>query len=175
MDNECFTPGSAGISEFLCLYPQGPDKSTRVFSNLSVWRDSDFGYYSASEDRNWSARLSMQTVSATVAREATPAAMPRPSGRAAASPGEAVSHARQMRTSVMMRVRMVRRQERSVRSGCRPGSLLAFPVTFQPARRISTENTAAADATMMVMPMSSQECGSSRCWRMAGSWADHRA
>lgn len=48
MDNECFTPGSPGMSEFLCQYPQGPDKSTRVFSNLSVWRDSDFGYYSAS-------------------------------------------------------------------------------------------------------------------------------
>lgn len=48
MDNECFTPGSAGMSEFLCLYPQGPDKSTRVFSNLSVWRENDFGYYSAS-------------------------------------------------------------------------------------------------------------------------------
>jgi hypothetical protein len=47
-DNGCFTPVSAGMSGFLCLYPQGKAKSRRTFSNLSVWRDSDFGYYSAS-------------------------------------------------------------------------------------------------------------------------------
>jgi hypothetical protein len=46
-NGECFAPGSAGMSEFPCQYPQGPVKSTRVFSNVSVWRDSDFGYYSA--------------------------------------------------------------------------------------------------------------------------------
>jgi hypothetical protein len=48
IDNECCTPGSEGMSDCLRLYPQGKAKSTRVFSNLSVWRDSDFGYYSAS-------------------------------------------------------------------------------------------------------------------------------
>lgn len=47
MDNECFTPRSAGTSEFLCQHPQGRDRSTRLFSNLRVWRDGDFGYYSA--------------------------------------------------------------------------------------------------------------------------------
>lgn len=47
IDHECFTPGSASMSEFLCLYPRGPAKSTRIFANLSVWRDADFGYYSA--------------------------------------------------------------------------------------------------------------------------------
>jgi hypothetical protein len=47
IDHECFTPGSASMSEFVCLNPQGPAKSTRVFANLRVWRDTDFGYYSA--------------------------------------------------------------------------------------------------------------------------------
>jgi hypothetical protein len=46
-DNECLPPGSAGIWEFPCQYPQGPVKSMRVFSNVTVWRDGDFGYYSA--------------------------------------------------------------------------------------------------------------------------------
>jgi hypothetical protein len=44
MDNECLAPVSADMSDLLCLGPDGPAKSKRVFSNLSVWRDSDFGY-----------------------------------------------------------------------------------------------------------------------------------
>lgn len=48
MDNECFTPVSANISDFPYLDPDEPAKSKRVFSNVSVWRDSDFGYYTAS-------------------------------------------------------------------------------------------------------------------------------
>jgi hypothetical protein len=48
MDNDCFTPVSADMSDFLSLDPHGPAKSKRAFSNLSVWRDSDFGYYTAS-------------------------------------------------------------------------------------------------------------------------------
>ncbi|GAA4039444.1 hypothetical protein GCM10023063_25960 [Arthrobacter methylotrophus] len=48
MDDECFTSGSPGMSEFLRLYTREKAQSTRVFTNLSVWCDSDFGYYSCS-------------------------------------------------------------------------------------------------------------------------------
>lgn len=48
MDSECFTPVSAGTSDSLRLDRQGRERSTRIFSNLSVWRESDFGYYTAS-------------------------------------------------------------------------------------------------------------------------------
>lgn len=48
MDNECFTSVSADMSDALCPDPHDPAKSKRAFSNLNVWRDSEYGYYTAS-------------------------------------------------------------------------------------------------------------------------------
>lgn len=111
---------------------------------------------------NCKARQRMHTARTTVASDAIPAAIPRPSERAAPPATEEISHARQMRKSVMISVRTVRRHESRVRSGCRPGSLVAGPATGQRARRMSTEKAAAAKATTIVIPISSQEWGSSR-------------
>ncbi|KUR65163.1 hypothetical protein JM67_06985 [[Arthrobacter] sp. ATCC 21022] len=44
----------------------------------------------------------------------------------------------------------------------------------QLTKRMRAEKTAADPATMMVIPIISQECGNSRLWRIARSWADQR-
>ena len=48
IDDEFSMPGSAEIPDFPWLDRDEPAKRKRVFSNLCVWQNSDFGYYTAS-------------------------------------------------------------------------------------------------------------------------------
>jgi hypothetical protein len=48
VDDELLRSASQDIDEFLRLGPQEPARSSRIFTNLRIWRDNDFAYYSSS-------------------------------------------------------------------------------------------------------------------------------
>ncbi|UYY83109.1 hypothetical protein OIT41_08785 [Arthrobacter sp. YA7-1] len=48
VDDEPLRSDSKDMEEFLLPRPQEPVRSSRIFTNLRIWRDNDFAYYSSS-------------------------------------------------------------------------------------------------------------------------------